>query len=125
MNLNRGDAMAKRIQLKRTKGWRMPKNCVKVTRPGVFGNPFTFAQLEEAGFSQGDRAKDAEFLVKSFKDWLVGRSEYWCGPECDAKRAALKSRLEELRGKDLACWCKPGDPCHADVLLELANGEPK
>ncbi len=27
----------------------------------------------------------------------------------------------ELVGRDLACWCKPGDPCHADVLLELAN----
>jgi hypothetical protein len=29
--------------------------------------------------------------------------------------------LGELRGKNLACWCKPGEPCHADVLLELAN----
>jgi hypothetical protein len=28
---------------------------------------------------------------------------------------------EVLRGKDLACWCKPGDPCHGDVLLDLAN----
>lgn len=27
----------------------------------------------------------------------------------------------ELAGRDLACWCKPGDPCHADVLLEVAN----
>jgi hypothetical protein len=27
----------------------------------------------------------------------------------------------ELRGKNLACWCKPDQPCHADVLLELAN----
>lgn len=30
---------------------------------------------------------------------------------------------EELAGKDLACWCHPGDPCHADVLLEIANAE--
>jgi len=29
--------------------------------------------------------------------------------------------VRELRGKDLACWCKPNQPCHADVLLELAN----
>lgn len=28
---------------------------------------------------------------------------------------------EKLRGRDLACWCKPGEPCHADILLELAN----
>jgi hypothetical protein len=30
--------------------------------------------------------------------------------------------LEPLRGKDLACWCPLSEPCHADVLLELANG---
>jgi hypothetical protein len=29
----------------------------------------------------------------------------------------------ELAGKNLACWCKPGEPCHADVLLEIANAE--
>jgi hypothetical protein len=29
--------------------------------------------------------------------------------------------LESLRGKNLACWCKPQTPCHADVLLDLAN----
>jgi hypothetical protein len=29
----------------------------------------------------------------------------------------------ELAGRDLACWCKPGEPCHADVLLELVNRE--
>ena len=29
--------------------------------------------------------------------------------------------FEELRGKNLACWCPLGSPCHADVLLELAN----
>ena len=27
----------------------------------------------------------------------------------------------ELRGHDLACWCKPGWPCHVDVLLAVAN----
>ena len=29
--------------------------------------------------------------------------------------------LEELRGKNLSCWCKQDDPCHADILLDLAN----
>lgn len=32
--------------------------------------------------------------------------------------------LEPLRGKNLACWCPIGEPCHADVLLEIANQEP-
>lgn len=31
------------------------------------------------------------------------------------------ARLHELRGKNLACWCKPGHPCHADVLLDVAR----
>ena len=30
--------------------------------------------------------------------------------------------VEELRGRDLACWCPLDRPCHGDVLLELANG---
>ena len=41
-------------------------------------------------------------------------------------RAGLKPRniraiRRVLAGKNLACWCKPGTPCHADVLLEIAN----
>jgi hypothetical protein len=31
---------------------------------------------------------------------------------------------EELAGKNLACWCRPDQPCHADVLLEIANTTP-
>jgi hypothetical protein len=37
--------------------------------------------------------------------------------------ADYPSDLLPLRGKNLACWCKLGEPCHADVLLELANGK--
>jgi hypothetical protein len=29
---------------------------------------------------------------------------------------------QTLKGKDLACWCRLDQPCHADVLLEIANG---
>lgn len=32
--------------------------------------------------------------------------------------------LSELRGKNLACWCRMGESCHADVLLEMANADP-
>jgi hypothetical protein len=40
-------------------------------------------------------------------------------PESHMGRIARDIR--QLRGKNLACWCKPGQPCHADILLELAN----
>jgi hypothetical protein len=36
----------------------------------------------------------------------------------------LRARIKrELRGKNLACWCEPGAPCHADVLMKVANQE--
>jgi hypothetical protein len=41
--------------------------------------------------------------------------------QCTEAFAADARRV--LRGKNLACWCKPGEPCHADVLLEIANRE--
>lgn len=40
----------------------------------------------------------------------------------DLRRMVL-DRLQELHGHDLACWCRLDQPCHADVLLELANAD--
>jgi hypothetical protein len=60
----------------------------------------------------------------------VDRTTKWgnphrCTPWMDVARfrkdVAPNLPITELRGKNLACWCKPGEPCHADVLLELAN----
>jgi len=95
--------MPKRIQRKRTKGWRMPENTVYVGRPTQWGNPF----------------KDAPYIaVKKYQGWLVN-------PPINADGSGwineLHILLEPLRGKDLACWCPLGESCHADVLLELAN----
>ena len=88
--------MPERVQLSRKKGWRMPPNTVKVCRPGPWGNPF------RAGWGFCETAQDA---VRSFR----------------ACMEAEKPNMSELHGKNLACWCKLGDPCHADVLLDLAN----
>jgi hypothetical protein len=100
-----------RIQRKRTKGWKMPPNTVSVTRPGKWGNPFIISPTRTPGAGSG--------------------AEYICVPnaieavECFREYMKLDGRTEqaqlELRGKHLACFCKLGDPCHADVLLELAN----
>jgi hypothetical protein len=85
----------------------MPPNTIKVCRPGVFGNPFAIGP---------DRTQEA--AVDCFRQWLVGNSCKEFEPE---RRQAILSRVSELRGKNLACWCKAGTPCHADVLLALAN----
>lgn len=98
--------MPERVQLRRVKGWRLPAGAVKVDRSSVFGNPFVIME----------GVTDATFVVAAFRRWLAGED-----PSFPARRAALLHRLPELRGKDLACWCRPGEPCHADVLLEVAN----
>ena len=110
-----------RIQLSRAKGWRMPQNTLKVDRSTRWGNPFTVADCREAGY----RGTDAELsarCVEAFRVWLAGSDRDWMGPQSEAAREAILARLPELRGRNLACWCKPGCPCHADVLLEIANG---
>lgn len=99
-----------RIQRKRTKGWRMPENTVSVDRMTKWGNPFIVNPKVKAGSKSG-----ACFIaVPTIQDAIDCFREYIKNPETDLD-------FLELRGKNLACWCKEGDPCHADVLLELAN----
>lgn len=112
----------KRIQLSRTKGWRMPADTAKVTRPGPFGNPFTVEGCREAGF-QGTDTEIAERCVEAFRVWADTRywRDNWDGEASERARSILLARMPELRGKNLACWCPLDAPCHADVLMELAN----
>jgi hypothetical protein len=100
----KGEATApRRVQLRRTKGWRKPPDAVVVARPSRWGNPFT---AEDAG-------SRAAALV-AFRTRLAGPPEVRHYPSDEEIRA-------ELRGRDLACWCPLDGPCHADVLLEIAN----
>lgn len=134
-----------RIQRKRTKGWKMPLNTVSVTRPGKWGNPFDFRRSEYcwAALSfgcRGDRRGRQEASVRAFREWIdppwdrrtlqmeeqpkMGIGKRWVnlGPKIIAGEAPSKEEISAaLHGKNLACFCKIGDPCHADVLLELAN----
>lgn len=98
-----------RIQLSRKRGWRMPPNTVKVSRPGKFGNPYNWHHR----ISDQSEIEAKQAAVELYRQWLrTGR-----GPS-----APTDADIAVLRGKNLACWCKAGEPCHADVLLELANG---
>lgn len=113
--------MPERIQLRRTKGWRKPEGAVVVARPSKWGNPFTVAGCIEAGFADDvDQARVV--VVHAFTDWLTGNR--WAdgsGEAADRRHAAYLDAIPELRGRDLACWCPLDKPCHADVLLALAN----
>ena len=87
-----------RIQRQRTRGWRMPANTVYVGRPTKWGNPFRVG-----------RDGDAQECVEKYREWLQGQTEL------------VDQARQELAGKHLACWCPLDHPCHADVLLEIAN----
>lgn len=108
--------MAERIQRKRTKGWQMPFGTVYVGRPTKWGNPFYPGSGHFMGFFDENLVpcmydvREPRVQVKWFRDHLRGRTPEW-----------MEEFLWPLRGKDLACWCPLDQPCHADVLLELAN----
>lgn len=101
-----------RIQLSRKKGWRMPPNTIKVDRTSKWGNPFIVGV-------HGTRAE----CVRLFELLLGGVLCVSCG-NVDAQRAYIdmaKCDHEELRGKNLACWCPQNAPCHATVLLAMVE----
>jgi hypothetical protein len=89
--------LPKRIQRRRTRGWKMPADAVYVGRPTRWGNPYPIAEYGR------------ELALANFRRRIVGL------------QAINALDLSELRGKDLACWCRLDQSCHADVLLEIAN----
>ena len=99
----------KRIQRKRTRGWRMPAGAIYVGRPTKWGNHI---KVGDYGKSPQARRTAHWLAVLSFE-----KSIEW-NPEGDAYREIAR---RELRGHDLVCWCRLDEPCHADVLLKIAN----
>lgn len=95
----------KRIQRKRIKGWKMPGNTVYVGRPTKWGNPFRVGQKNPFGTITADN-RHAYSLFVGF------------APQ---NERLIEAARKELRGKDVACWCPLDQPCHADVILEIAN----
>lgn len=155
--------MAKRIQRRRTAGWRMPDGAVYVGRPSKWGNPFVYhdrgrglvrfgpEHLERFGrawdyegrcsgpdirhdmwFSADDVVKTEvrwgtrTELVELFRLTLTAPTPGMVGAYPSRRGRFMKVDVDDIRrelaGRDLACWCDLDQPCHADVLLELANG---
>jgi len=107
-----------RLRLQRSAGSRLPAGAVKVDRSSPWGNPFVvggpwhersaraWAWSLDARLPPPDSNAEA---VQRFAERLVGDS------------AAQDRVRAHLRGRDLACWCRLDEPCHADVLLRVAN----
>lgn len=114
-----------RIQLRRTKGWRLPDGACSVARPTRWGNPFRIGDSIDVSehpwtrgmsilgqpISRAGKVEDAGHAVDLFIMWVMARVPF---------TAAVVQA--ELGGRDLACYCPVGTPCHGDVLLEIANG---
>lgn len=126
-----------RIQRRRSDGWRTPEGAVYVGRPTKWGNPFKvylcpccrhWDVIDENGVTYlinhkvarrvtplSDSKRDAHIKAVSLFKGLYVHMYGSIIPERDL------SSLAVLRGKDLVCWCPASLPCHADVLLDLAN----
>lgn len=119
-----------RIQRKRTKGWKMPPNTVVVDRTTGFGNPFPVSKGKSihmgetsdkwsvgtwdgpALWFRDSKSEATKLAVDAFRTWIEHPAQ-----------AGLMTKAKKLRGKNLACFCALGQPCHADVLLEIANAK--
>lgn len=99
-----------RIQLSRKKGWRLPPNTVVVSRPSRWGNPYKVGdEYNQIG---------AAFM---FHVLMCGHFDE--ESEDHRNQQAVRAEIrKQLAGKNLACWCKLSEPCHADTLLMIANG---
>jgi hypothetical protein len=128
-------AVPTRIQRKRSKGWKMPANTIYVGRPTVFGNVSTCGHPHNCALVWCEccpHEGDDWCCVKSYREYVVSGIENrpsrsgllrYASDALDGypQRTKLVAALPTLRGKNLACWCSLDKPCHADVLLELAN----
>ena len=125
-----------RIQLSRAKGWRMPSNTVKVDRSTKWGNPYRIGQIGRP-LPRPAATRDVTFVgnagsamthfdppieIHTFPRPLTASDVVIRFRTHIIETVGVETIRRELGGKDLACWCKPGELCHADVLLEIANG---
>ena len=92
-----------KIYSKRVGAEKPPKDAIYVGRPTKWGNPFAVG-----------RDGDQEECVALYKEWINQPEQDWL----------VEAAQQELQGKDLVCWCVP-QPCHAKVLMEVANGTQK
>ena len=107
-----------RVQRRRTRGWRAPAGAVYVGRPTRWENPFL---TRKRGRRWIVTTRDGQLVIAA-----ADRREAHA-TAVDLYRRTLEEEVireeirEALAGRDLMCWCPPDLPCHADVLLEIAN----
>lgn len=128
----------KRVQRRRTKGFHLPAAARSVTRPSRYGNPFRIVGCSVVGMNWtdvvewehgigampeadvlylevADRLTAVQHAVELYRELLHVREHEW-------EPTRFAKWISDARGRDLACYCRLTEPCHADPLLEVANG---
>lgn len=108
-------AVPRRLQLSRRRGARLPQGAASVARPSQWGNGFRIGDTVRVGLIEATDdntmvpVPDAATAVEFYRRWVHRRLDVqW-------------QVRERLAGRDLACWCPLDQPCHADVLLDIAR----
>ena len=120
----------KRIQRKRTRGWKMPSNTIYVGRPTKWGNPFKVGSYLNAwgkAFIATQLCKTAKEVKELYKSGILDKkitlenSLKWYEMSIKFKIKHKVLDINELKEKDLACWCSLDKLCHADILIKLCK----
>lgn len=123
--------MPERIQLRRTKAWRKPEGAIVVARGTRWGNPFRVGIVaDRVAMTTRDgvtriveiRIETRAQAVEFYRRWLAGTPLLAEGHRLAPRPPTIAQIRADLAWRNLACWCPLDEPCHADVLLELANG---
>lgn len=132
-----GSKAPRRIRLSRTARWRLADASLalnglparRITRPGPYSNPFKIGSWARLGDPAPQGAIRLSYLISlqgekpgftliSDQEMAVDFYRRWAAGWTLEKIARFR---DELGGHNLACWCREGTPCHADVLLPLVN----
>lgn len=116
----------RRLQRRRQAGWRKPEGAVIVTRPSRWGNPFAVGHLCPLFWTWR-----GHWVAEPYApDWVRDRTHAVDLYRNLARQPAfIADARRELAGRDLLCWCPLVDadgqpvPCHADILLDVANSQ--
>lgn len=107
--------LPKRVQRKRSKGWKAPEGTVHCTRPGKYGNPFSIGDTEPGCRCGACVMVDKREVQGYFRNWIRGRLSH----NAFGKRYSPPDLTPLLQAKYISCWCKEDDPhCHLVVILE-------
>jgi hypothetical protein len=104
------ESQRRRIQRKRTSGWRMPAGAIYAGRPSLWGNPYTVGQpAAELG---GELVTDENCLTlfEGHCERMLAEDPHW---------------LDPLYDKLIACWCPLSRSCHVDVILRILSARPR